>query len=84
MLRKAPVGRRWVARNRTNIVRDAYGGSATVVYRTEWGVAVLIERWGTTDSPKSSWVYEEPELVWFGFAEEPEEAEEDEEDEGGD
>ena len=67
VLRKAEVGKEWVALNPSNIGRAELNESLKVVFRDENGCACLMRRWGTTneDSPQD-WE-DDPVLYWVEF-----------------
>jgi hypothetical protein len=65
-LRNSAVGQKWMALDHSNCVRDSRNESATVVFKNDQGVAVLVRRWGTTDDQwPQNW--ETLELVWYEF-----------------
>lgn len=66
-LREAPVGHTWQALYRGNIRRAIRNESATVVFRSERGCALLFRRWGVTDSDNATDWEGAPELVWYEF-----------------
>ena len=67
-LRAANIGDTWEARDTHNCGRALDEESAEVVYKTEYGVAVLFRNWGTTDDPNPQSWEEAPKLVWYEFA----------------
>ena len=67
-LRAANIGDTWEARDTHNCGRALDEESAEVVYKTEYGAAVLFRNRGTTDDPNPQSWEEAPELVWYEFA----------------
>lgn len=67
-LRNAKVGDKWENRDSNNCGRALWEESIEVVYKTAEGVAVLLRVAGTTDSPNPKVWVQEPQLLWFEFA----------------
>ncbi len=66
-LRKAEVGKEWVAENPSNIGRAEHWESLKIVFKDDRGCACLLRRWGTTNEDNPVDWKDEPVLYWVEF-----------------
>lgn len=69
-LRKCKVGDVFECYPEGNVQRGVQEEQATVVYKKDNGVAVLHEKWGTTNEENPKDWEDDPLLIWYEFDDE--------------